>query len=222
LPTTATHRGHVWTWDFIADATVRGGALRMTDTYITAAWIFKDRLDRARKFILYGLGQEKLQIERLKSLLDKQEPEDRKRMERQIKIQESWLNGQHYSFLQHVDVGSWSGISTRKMAEEADCLNLYDFAYTGWSHAAHGTWNHVGRFDAWPSHEPLHKHIWQPANLEHGFQVDVVEQATKYLDEFCNLVVSEFKLKMEISNPNVWLEQRLTRFFAEIEKCQEG
>ena len=29
LPTTATHRTHVWTCDFIADATVRGGALRM-------------------------------------------------------------------------------------------------------------------------------------------------------------------------------------------------
>ena len=29
LPTKATHRGHVWTRDFIADATVRGGALRM-------------------------------------------------------------------------------------------------------------------------------------------------------------------------------------------------
>lgn len=29
LPTQATHRNHVWTWDFIADATVRGGALRM-------------------------------------------------------------------------------------------------------------------------------------------------------------------------------------------------
>lgn len=29
LPTKATHRGHVWTWDFIADATVRGGSLRM-------------------------------------------------------------------------------------------------------------------------------------------------------------------------------------------------
>ena len=29
LPTKATHRGHVWTWDFIADATVRGGARRM-------------------------------------------------------------------------------------------------------------------------------------------------------------------------------------------------
>ena len=29
LPTKATHRNHVWTWDFIADATIRGGALRM-------------------------------------------------------------------------------------------------------------------------------------------------------------------------------------------------
>ncbi len=29
LPTKATHRGHVWTWDFISDATVRGGALKM-------------------------------------------------------------------------------------------------------------------------------------------------------------------------------------------------
>jgi transposase InsO family protein len=29
LPTKATHRGHVWTWDFISDATTRGGALRM-------------------------------------------------------------------------------------------------------------------------------------------------------------------------------------------------
>lgn len=29
LPTKADHRGHVWTWDFISDATVRGGSLRM-------------------------------------------------------------------------------------------------------------------------------------------------------------------------------------------------
>ena len=29
LPTKATHLGHAWTWDFIADTTVRGGALRM-------------------------------------------------------------------------------------------------------------------------------------------------------------------------------------------------
>ena len=28
LPTKATRRGHVWTWDFVSDATVRGGALK--------------------------------------------------------------------------------------------------------------------------------------------------------------------------------------------------
>ena len=29
FPTVATHRGHVWTWDFIHDRTVRGGTLKM-------------------------------------------------------------------------------------------------------------------------------------------------------------------------------------------------
>ena len=28
LPTKAAHRGHVWTWDLVSDATVRGGALK--------------------------------------------------------------------------------------------------------------------------------------------------------------------------------------------------
>jgi putative transposase len=29
LPTQATHRNHVWTWDFVQDTTVRGGKIRM-------------------------------------------------------------------------------------------------------------------------------------------------------------------------------------------------
>lgn len=29
LPTKAGHRGHGWTWDFLSDATVRGGTLKM-------------------------------------------------------------------------------------------------------------------------------------------------------------------------------------------------
>ena len=29
LPTTATHRGHVWSWNFIHDRTVRGGSLKI-------------------------------------------------------------------------------------------------------------------------------------------------------------------------------------------------
>ncbi len=48
LPTRATHRNHVWTWDFIADATVRGGALRILtilDEYTRECHVL--RVDRA-------------------------------------------------------------------------------------------------------------------------------------------------------------------------------
>jgi len=48
LPQQATHRGHVWTWDFIADATVRGGALRILtilDEYTRECHVL--RVDRA-------------------------------------------------------------------------------------------------------------------------------------------------------------------------------
>ena len=170
----------------------------------------------AQKFILYGLGQEKLQIEHLKVALDTVPAEDREALEQRIEIQQAWLNSQHYSFLQQVDVGSWSGISTREMAKEAGCLDLYNHAYTGWSHAAHGTWNHIGRFDAWPSKEALHKHIWQPANLEHGQYIDVVIQGTKYFDDLCGLIVNEFKLKMTVPRPNDWLGERLNALFSEM------
>ena len=52
LPTQAQHRGHVWTWDFIADATVRGGALRILtilDEYTRECHVLRaDRALRAR------------------------------------------------------------------------------------------------------------------------------------------------------------------------------
>jgi len=60
LPTKAGHRGHVWTWDFIADATVRGGALRMLtilDEYTRECHVL--RADRALKAadVLEWLGK---------------------------------------------------------------------------------------------------------------------------------------------------------------------
>lgn len=53
LPTKATHRGHVWTWDFVHDTTVRGGKLRMLniiDEYTRECLcIHVDRRINARK-----------------------------------------------------------------------------------------------------------------------------------------------------------------------------
>jgi len=60
LPTTATHRNHVWTWDFIADATVRGGALKMLtilDEYTRECHVlWADRAMKA-KDVLHWLQQ---------------------------------------------------------------------------------------------------------------------------------------------------------------------
>jgi putative transposase len=60
LPTQAMHRGHVWTWDFIADATVRGGALRMLtilDEYTRECHVLRaDRTLRASD-VLVWLGK---------------------------------------------------------------------------------------------------------------------------------------------------------------------
>ena len=55
LPTKAEHRGHVWSWDFISDATTRGGALRMLtilDEYTRECHVL--RADRALKTTITG------------------------------------------------------------------------------------------------------------------------------------------------------------------------
>jgi hypothetical protein len=53
----ATRRGHVWTWDFIADATVRGGALRMLtilDEYTRECHVLHaDRALRAEDVLIW-------------------------------------------------------------------------------------------------------------------------------------------------------------------------
>ena len=53
LPTKAAHRGHVWTWDFVHDTTVRGGKLRILnviDEYTRECLcIHVDRRINARK-----------------------------------------------------------------------------------------------------------------------------------------------------------------------------
>ncbi|HAM71926.1 MAG TPA: IS3 family transposase [Verrucomicrobiales bacterium] len=60
LPTKATHRGHVWTWDFIADATVRGGALRMLtilDEYTRECHVLQADRALKSKDVLDWLGR---------------------------------------------------------------------------------------------------------------------------------------------------------------------
>lgn len=159
----------------IAPLILRG----ITDNYINLAWIFGDPLDRSRKFMLHGLGQEKLQIEHQKARLTSEgEDADNHPL---IKDREAWLNTQRYTFLTEVNIGSWSGIDTRKMAEEVGCIDLYNYAYTPFSAAIHNMWNHIAKYNLVACPNPLHRHHRIPVILSVRPDIDYLYRAAKYV-----------------------------------------
>jgi hypothetical protein len=151
----------------------------MTDNYINLAWIFGDPLERARKFILHGLGQEKLHIEHFRAKLkaDGKDPEKNAIVQQM----EEWLNTQRYTFLTEVNVGSWSGIDARKMAEEADCIDLYNYAYAPFSAATHNMWHHVAKYNLAPCPNPLHRYHKIPIVRSESSDIDYLYRAAKYV-----------------------------------------
>jgi len=156
----------------------------MIDNYINLAWIFGDPLDRSRKFILYGLGQEKLQIEHYKSQLQADgRNEDNDPV---VKSRESWINSQRYTFLTEVSIGSWSGIDTRTMANEAGCIDMYNYEYQAYTAASHNMWHHIGKYNLATCPNPLHRHHKAPIAPSSAPDLD-------YLFEVTNLVGRTFK-----------------------------
>ena len=164
----------------------------MVDNHITLAWILKDPEARSKQFVYYGLGQEKLYLEHLK-VEDKEgnNPD----LKSSIEAMERWINTQQYSFLTNVNVGSWSGMDTRKMAEEADCLDLYRYAYTPLSSGVHNMWNHVARSNIRQSGNPLHKYLLIPGDPELEPEFDLLLNCAKYLQESFCVVDETFDLK---------------------------
>lgn len=170
----------------------------MTDTYISLGWILCDPVDRAQKFILYGLGQEKLEIEHLKARAEAEgwKPED----DPLIKSKEEWLNEQRYEFLTEVNVGSWSGIDTRKMAEEAGLLDVYRFDYQPSSAAMHSQWHHIGRFNLVTCPNPLHKLHKIPVAPELGSDITYLVRAAEYVQKAFTLFDNKFGVKVGVAS----------------------
>ena len=136
----------------------------MADVYISLAWILQEPLDRSRKFIFYGLGQAKLELEHRKAEIGDREHTPEEKM--CIEACESWINSQRFTFLTEVNVGSWSGINTRQMADEADCIDFYNFVYNPFSACSHSTWHHVARYNLMQCANPLHQNHQVPEDFE--------------------------------------------------------
>jgi hypothetical protein len=187
----------------------------MTDVHITLSWILLDATTRARQYIDHGLGQAVLALEHRKKEMGHVTDDSKEKLEKIIAAEESWINAQKWSFLVDVNVGSWSGKTTRQMAEEAGILDFYNYVYTPFSQCAHSTWYHVGRYNSWPTQSPLTRQLWMPYIRDASSDIWNLNLLTKYLDKSFNLFDEKALLQKPSSNIQDWLHNEIDRRFAD-------
>lgn len=171
----------------------------MADNYIALAWIFESPEERAKKFVGYGLGREKQQIEHKKEELENITDEKKKRIiEKEIKFRENWLESQRFAFLTEVNVGAWSDKTTREMAGDANEKHFYDFVYTPFSAATHNMWHHVERYNLIQCDNPLHRYHRIPVDPDLEIDPDYLYNAAKYLDKAFRLFDEKTRVKVKV------------------------
>lgn len=153
----------------------------MADVFINIAWVLRDPDDRAKKFILYGLGQAKLELEHRRASLATRKI--RHGEIEYIQLQEDWINRQRATFLTDVNLGSWSGLSTRTMADEAGCIDFYNYVYTPFSSCVHSTWLHVAKYNLGSCINPLHRYHSIPAIIDAPIDPHYLHLAARYLQK---------------------------------------
>jgi hypothetical protein len=183
----------------------------MVDNYINLAWILReDSLNRSKQFIEYGLGQQKLIIEHRKEEMKKRGIKDAED-DPSIKALEDWINSQRYTFLTTVNIGQWAGMDTRKMAEEAGCLDLYRFAYAPFSSSVHNQWNHISRYNMIPCTNPLHRYHKIPIDPDLETDIDYFYRAAKYVEKAFKLFDEKMKIKIKAKSSLEQLEANLDK-----------
>lgn len=180
------------------------------ENIINISWILKaDSINRAKMFIIHGLGQEKLQIEHRKREMENRETsEDENEM---IENMEDFLNQERYTIITDVNLGSWSEKSILKLAEESDCLDIYHFAFTPFSNSAHGTWNHIFKYSLKDSTNPLHNLLKRPIFYNFEPEFYYAKLAMSYMSE-------SFKIFDNYFNQNLSCKDSYEIFSAQLEE----
>ena len=178
----------------------------MVDAYITLAWIFDEPIERSEKYIKYGLGQEKLYIEYLQEALQ-EEPDsyDAANIQKVVEIRKSWLNGQLAEWATEINVGSWSGISTRDMAKEIGRESIYKHAYVPFSGPTHNMWQHVGMYNVEPCQNPLHKWHLVPKIRRVPLDPDFMYRSAKYISQSYELFDEKMGIQCDVVLPDDFL-----------------
>ena len=183
----------------------------MVENCITIAWILKSPDARAKHFIAYGLGQENLLLEHRKSVLLESGSDPDK--DPATVEWERWLNGERYTFLTEVNVGSW-GPSLRDMAQEAGLIELYQNDYGRWSGATHNMWHHIVRFNVQHCTNPLHGQHRLPLIPILTPNVEFLQLAARYVDR----VIGSFD---EATGTSIGDSKAAEALVAELQKMPE-
>jgi hypothetical protein len=154
----------------------------MADVHITVAWILGSPDERSKKYVEAGLGEVKLEIaHRKQELLAITNEIELNQQNAYIEHLESWLQSQRLEELVEVNLGSWSGINIRKMAEEAGCVDFYNYVYQPFSSAIHSSWHQVSSLNTVYCQNPSHRYHRLPAIEEFDPSLHWLTLAAKYL-----------------------------------------
>ncbi|TGQ52142.1 hypothetical protein EN836_21280 [Mesorhizobium sp. M1C.F.Ca.ET.193.01.1.1] len=156
----------------------------IADVFINLAWILKDPRPRARLYVEDGLGAIKLQIAHQKRALETAaDPDDADELRQMIELWSGWLAGQRMEAFVEVNLGSWSGLNIRKMAEEAGFIDFYNYVYQPFSGVVHSNWAHVSMFNTIHCENPAHRWHRGAAIAPGSFDLSWLYLASKYLSK---------------------------------------
>jgi hypothetical protein len=204
LATTLVLSPPIWTPD-IAPLVLRS----MVDLHVTLSWIFLAPAARSEQFIRYGLGQVKLSMEHLKSMLKVAGEETESNPA--VKAMQQWIDGQRFHFLTEVNVGNWAETDLRSMATECECELLYKRDFQMWSACTHNMWHHLYEHNLVPCKNPLHSGGHRVARLSFsrrselqypGYAVDYLDLTLQSFDKFRGVIPTS-------TSSGDWLDQEL-------------
>ncbi|HEV2196618.1 MAG TPA: DUF5677 domain-containing protein [Candidatus Acidoferrum sp.] len=185
----------------------------MADVHITLSWILLDAKTRARQYIEHGLGQAVLALEHRKKEMESASDDSKEMLQKLVRAEAMWIDAQKWSFLVDVNIGAWSGKTTRQMSEEAGILDFYNHVYTPFSQCAHSTWYHVGRYNSGASESPFTRQLWMPSIADSSSDIWNLHLAAKYLDKTFDLFDERALGRAPSSAIRDWIyDQIQTRF----------
>ncbi len=157
----------------------------MADVHITLVWILKDPQIRSKRYVDDGLGTVKLEIAHRKAELEANQcdADESAQKAELVRYLQMWIDSQRLDQFIEVNLGNWSGITTRKMAEEADCLDFYNYVYQPFSSAVHSNWWHISDKNTSYCLNPAHRNHRIPTIAPIRADFQWLYLASKYLEK---------------------------------------